>query len=194
MLNQVEFLLEGLKTGEEKCFNQLFNRYFQRLHFFAYQYVRDTATAESLVQDTFVTLWKKRESLRCKNENSLLSWLYTVLKNGCYQFIKTEKQRLINLVSEEQLAIDIEGLALMDTSENYFNEVNTIVDNTLKMLSPRCKEVFELSRYGGLKNREIASKLGITEKAVEGNISRALKEFRRSLKEYLPYVLIILNL
>jgi len=53
-------------------------------------------------------------------------------------------------------------------------------------LPPQCKTVFALSRFEQRKNKEIAEELGISVKAVEGHISKALKLFRNSLKDYLP--------
>lgn len=193
---EVEELIKGLRRGEEQCFNLLFHRYFTRLHFFAIQYVKDNGSAESLVLDTFVTLWKKRNELKSASENGLLSWLYIVLKNNCYQHLKaisvTEKN--VELFSEEQLKLDLAGLQSMEISEDFFDEISVIINNTLETLPSRCRQVFEMSRNEGMKNREIADVLQISEKAVEGNISRALKEFRKNLKDYLPYVLIIFNL
>ena len=193
---EVEELIKGLRRSDEQCFNLLFHRYFKRLHFFAIQYVKDAGAAESLVLDTFVTLWKKRKELKSDRENGLLSWLYIVLKNNCFQHLKAESltKSNVELFSENQLKLDLAGLQTMEISEDFFDEISAIISNTLETLPPRCRQVFEMSRTEGMKNREIAEALHISEKAVEGNISRALKEFRKNLKDYLPYVLIVFNL
>jgi RNA polymerase sigma-70 factor (ECF subfamily) len=74
-----------------------------------------------------------------------------------------------------------------------FEEVQKIIDKTIESLSPQCKRVFMLSRFENLSNAEIVEKLGITVKAVEANITRALKIFRIELKDYLS-ILFFLSL
>jgi RNA polymerase sigma-70 factor (ECF subfamily) len=82
----------------------------------------------------------------------------------------------------------------MDTSVILFQEIEEIIKKTLEELPPRCREVFVLSRYEGKKNQEIAKDLNITIKAVEANISRAIKVFRVALKDYLPIAAYLLLL
>jgi RNA polymerase sigma-70 factor (ECF subfamily) len=65
-------------------------------------------------------------------------------------------------------------------------EIEQIIENTLMQLLPQCRAVFRLSRFEEKKNKEIAEELGISLKGVEGHISKALKLFRASLKDYLP--------
>jgi len=189
-------IVEGIKQGDERYFNILFKKYYRHLHYFATRYVQNSSVAEELVQETFVTLWKKCRQLSCKDEPGLLSWLYTVLKNNCYHHLKNQKaqRELTSQLQEEQRHLDLIGLSEMDTSEDVFNEIYKIIQLTLEELSPQCRRVFEMSRFDGFKNKEIAKILNISEKAVEGNITRALKVFRVSLKNYLPQILVFLNL
>ena len=196
MSDNVEKIVEGVKQGDERYFNILFKKYFRHLHFFATQYVKDSSVAENLVQDTFMTLWRKRAELKSQNEPGLLSWLYTVLKNNCFHHLKRQKaeREFSSSLLEEQVQLDMAGLFEMDTSEHTFNEIYKIIQQTLEELSPQCRRVFEMSRFDGFKNREIAALLNISEKAVEGNITRALKVFRGSLKEYLPQILAFFNI
>lgn len=196
MSDNLDKLIEGIKRGDERYFNILFKKYFQHLHFFAAQYVKDSSAAENLVQDTFMTLWRKRTELKSQNEPGLLSWLYTVLKNNCFHHLKQQKaeREFSSLLLEEQVQLDMAGLFEMDTSEHTFNEIYKIIQKTMAELSPQCRRVFEMSRFDGFKNKEIAALLNISEKAVEGNITRALKVFRGSLKEYLPQILAFFNI
>ena len=184
----MEETIAGLKAGDQIGFNLLFKEYYRRLHFFALQYVLHSDAADNLVQDTYIALWKNRKNIKANQEAALLSWLYTVLKNNCCQYLRQKKARheYSTELLQEQGELDIAGLELLDTSEQTLHEINTIVEGTLEKLTPQCRRVFEMSRFVGLKNKEIAYELSITEKAVERNMTRALKVFRISLREYLP--------
>ncbi len=72
-------------------------------------------------------------------------------------------------------------------------ELRQALDNAISKLSDRCREVFVLSRFENLKNKEIAEKLGITEKTVENQINKALRVLRTELKDFLPLFLMYLS-
>ena len=71
------------------------------------------------------------------------------------------------------------------------SELQAVVDKSLEKLPPRCREIFELSRFEGLKNQEIAEKLGLSKRTVELQVSNALKQLRTDLKDYLPLFLLM---
>ena len=71
------------------------------------------------------------------------------------------------------------------------SELETLISESMEKLPPRCREIFVLSRFNGLKNQEIAEKLNISKRTVELQISNALKLLRSDLKPYLPLFLII---
>ena len=73
-------------------------------------------------------------------------------------------------------------------------ELNEMFLSALEKLTPRCKEIFELSRFKGLKNAEIAKELNISKRTVELQISKALKFLREELKDVLPLFIITLLL
>lgn len=78
------------------------------------------------------------------------------------------------------------ALEQLDTSEMAFHEIEAIIEKTLAELTPRCREVFVLSRLKGKKNHEVAQELNISTKAVEAQITKALKVFKGALKDFLP--------
>ena len=90
--------------------------------------------------------------------------------------------------SELELEMNIEALTSLDTSELTFTEIERIIEETLAGLSPQCRKIFEMSRFSDKRNKEIAEELNISVKAVEGQITKALKIFRITLKEYLPLI------
>lgn len=64
------------------------------------------------------------------------------------------------------------------------DEVSNLISQTLESLPERTREIFRLNRQEGLKYREIAQKLSISEKTVEANMGKALKALRNSMERY----------
>ena len=88
-------LLEGLRAGSEVHFNQLYNRYFQRIYSFVHARVHNHADAEEIVQETFVTVFKSISNYR--GQASLLSWIFGISKNlanNALRKVKTQRMRL----------------------------------------------------------------------------------------------------
>jgi len=88
-------LLEGLREGGELHFNELYQRYFQRIYSFVYTRMRNHADAEEVVQETFTAVFRSFESYR--GTSSLLSWIYGIAKNTLNNHIRrarVEGQRL----------------------------------------------------------------------------------------------------
>jgi RNA polymerase sigma-70 factor, ECF subfamily len=185
-------VIEMLNQRQEAAFEVVFNLYYSRLVYFAKEYV-SYQDAKNLVQDAFVTLWEKNPKIF--NESQLQGYLYTSVKNNCLMTLRHEKVKkgyADEIKLRLQKEVYIEALQKLDTSEMAFREIEIIIKKTLEELPPRCREIFILSRMEGLKNNEVADKLNVTVKAVEAQITKALKVFRVSLKDYLPVIAYIL--
>lgn len=152
---------------------------------FAQKYTNDTDEAEDIVQDVFLKLWERRELL---SSVSLTSFLFMMVKNSCLNYLKHRQvadsiqQRLPDTETAERLyAADF----VPDPSSLLAQkELSDSIEQIMEGLPPKCKEAFVLSRMNGLKNREIAQRMDITEKVVEKHITRALKRFRDGLRRY----------
>lgn len=176
-------------NGDEHSFKFIFNFFYPRIYHFIRAYIPSDDLAENVVQDTFLILWNKRNDL--KIDTNISAWLYTVARNNCLKKIRDERSRKIlflTQVNELELEMNMEALAGMDTSGLIFDEIERIIANTLEELPPQCRKIFELSRFENKKNKEIAEDLEISVKAVENQITKALKIFRNTLKDYLPLV------
>ncbi|MCX6325497.1 MAG: RNA polymerase sigma-70 factor [Bacteroidia bacterium] len=178
-------LIEGLGRRDKVVFDYIFNYYYSSLCAFSMQYLNDRNAGEDLVQDFFVALWIEAPNLQIRS--SLKSYLFACVKNRCLDFQKhqkvTEKYRAYVLFSAESGD---------DTTDHYLaeSELRQAIKKSLEKLSPRCREIFELSRLKGLSNQEISEQLGISKRTVELQISNSLKILRKELIEYLPLWLI----
>ena len=172
-------------NGEQE-FKQIFNSYYPRLLRFAKEYVGDKYEAENIMQDVFLKLWEKRASLPM--DINLNAYLLTMVKNHCLDFLK-HKQVI------ERYSINRQSVQQQETVFNYYavskfepeqidiETLERLAEKAIGELPEQCRKVFELSRYDGLKYREIAEKLGISVKTVETHISNALKILRVTLKD-----------
>ncbi|SMO32206.1 RNA polymerase sigma-70 factor, ECF subfamily [Saccharicrinis carchari] len=179
-------LLELLNKKQEAAFEVVFSLYYPRLVYFAKEYVPHE-DAEGLVQDAFIAFWEKHPSLT--NKFQLQSYLYTSVKNNCLMHLRHQKvkKRYDEMAAlEMQNLLHLSALKQLDTSIVSFQEIESIIERTMADLPPRCREIFTLSRFENKKNQEVAKALNISVKAVEAQISKALKVLKIALKDFLP--------
>lgn len=190
-----EKLLKALKSGNEEAFTLVFNDYFPRLCQFAVNYVVDSSAAKNIVQDVFVKLWETRQNIN--EHSSILSYLLTITKNSCLDYLRHKQVELKyqKQAGNDNNEFELNYYALRRLEIDFldYDEIMRIIENTLNLLPPQCQQVFRLSRFEDLSNAEIALRLGIGQKAVEANITRALKVFRKELKDYIT-ILLLLNI
>ena len=178
------FLFEEMKRGKEYAFDFFFNYYYSGLCVYAQKVILlREEEVKNLVQDVFLKFWHDREKLTI--HTSVRSYLFVSVKNRCFDFIKksNKEQKFQELTDKD----DIED----NTFDSYvLSELEALFNESLKKLPERCREIFELSRFQGLKNGEIAAKLNLSEKTVENQMTKALRILRTELRDYLPLFLL----
>ena len=173
---------------DRQQFEALFTTHFESLCRFAYGFVNDGDSAQEIVQDVFINLWQKRESM--DSEKSIKSYLFTSVRNRCLNFIRDHKKfRSEYLDVELELEIPVEDV-------DRFSELETEdrIARAMDKLPEKCRQVFELSRFEEMKYKEIAEHLGISVKTVEVQMSKALKILREELKDLMLLLLVFINL
>ncbi len=173
-----KLLFNKIKNGDEQTFEILFKNYYSFLCHFASQFLTDDIIAEEVVQDIFVKLWEKRESIVI--ETSVKSYLFRMVKNQCLNIIQHNKIK-------NQYAEKVKETPLLNqTTSDFYNavELSQAIEESINSMPDKRKEIFRLSREEGLKYKEIAEKLKISIKTVEAQMGIALKYLREKLKEY----------
>lgn len=178
-------------TVDKNNLRIIFNNYYQPLCHLSQHYLEDEDEAKGVVQEAFVKLWELRQDLN--QESNLRNFLFTLVKNNCLNIIK---RRQILLKHHEQIRwmemhYQYESLSRMGDDYLEFDELKEKIDLAIQNLPEHCRVVFEMSRFEDLKNREIAEKLGISQKTVEAHLTKALKILRKDLKDYLPVIAVI---
>ena len=155
-------------------FEKLYKRFQPSLINYAYYLTRSSEDSVELVNDVFLSVWNKRN--RLKLDSNLKTYLYTAVKNRSINYIK--KNKLV-IVFDEQ----IDTLSDFEADHSILEkEQLIIIQQIMNDLPSKCKQVFAMGRIDQLSNKEIASFLDISIKTVEAQITKALKIFRKKLK------------
>lgn len=171
--------LKRIQKGDLNEFERLFKELYSPLCLYANKYLHDKDKAEEIVQDIFYGIWKNRKKLNIKV--SFKSYLYRAVQNNCLQLIQ---HYAVQDKYKQYIRNEVSHFHSDPMKEMELQEMNKVVEKTLESLPERCKEIFSMSRFEGLKYREIAEKLQISTKTVEANMGKALQAFRKSLKQY----------
>jgi RNA polymerase sigma-70 factor (ECF subfamily) len=176
-------LLDLLRLDDREAFEILYNKYSARLFHAAYNLFRDSDVCEDLVQELFIDLWTKRNQL---NITSLEAYLKVAIRHRVIYYIRTKKATLdLDVVDEliEKYTADSKLLQ---------NDISQLLETNVAQLPEKCRQIFTLSRKEYLSNKEIASRLNISIKTVENQMTIALRYLRTGLTDYLPSVVALL--
>lgn len=185
-------LIERVRNGDRAAFNELYGLYWVPLVNYAGLIVGDEC-AEDIVQEVFVRVWIGRERLRREGSlrgyllravyrtslnavrsrnyaSTYRSWVARQIEESCYACYDPDQSEVIRALYSRQLAEELESV--------------------VEQLPPKCREVFRMSHYEGLSNREIGMRLGISVSTVENHINNALR-FLRSRLGHLKMLLVV---
>lgn len=180
-------------TLTPELFNDLFRRYRPRLQLIARSIVRDAAVAEDMVHESFMTVWEQRGEVEYTN---IEAYLYRVVRNNClrwrrdretgravYERIQQQERRVM-----EYFTRAIEG---SDPDQLFQTEIREIVQAELERMPDETRRIFLAHRVEGLSYKEIADRFGVSVKRVDKALQSAALRLRRSLKDYLPLLIMI---
>lgn len=184
----MEYSLQLLREGNHKAFEELFESYFESLSRYAFSILHDSDEAQDVVQKVFCKLWDQRKELEIRT--SIKSYLYRIVHNESLNLVHQRMNRA---------EINAEIISYNDDATDNVNEqliasdLQKAIDNALGKLPPQCRKVFEMSRMEQKSYSEIAQNLAISVNTVENHISKALRQLRIELKDYLIVLLIFIN-
>ncbi len=180
-MNLTDFYIQKkIQGGDIREFERLFVKYYEPLCQHANKMLRDMDTAEDIVQEFFYQFWKNRESFMLKL--SLNAYLYQSIRNNALHHLQ-------HLAVRDEYAKEVKSdfqqiMPAQKHEEVEMHELNKVIDATLQQMPERCSRIFRMNRFEGKKYREIAEILSISVKTVEADMGKALRFFRKSLKEF----------
>ena len=180
-IDSKEFI-DLINDGDVFAFEILFKLYRSKLLYIANQYVSNREDAEEIIQNVFLKVWTKKNI-----QTNINGYLYSVTKNACLDYLRSEKQQLHldNNLSQLEASINYEALSDDSASLIIEKELNEAILKSIDLLPPKCKDVFVKSRIEDLRHKEISAEMNISTKTVENHITKAIKHLRVSLKEFL---------
>lgn len=179
-------VLFRLKQGDEDAFESIYWKYNSWVFNFIHSLLFDKSLAEDLTQTVFLKIWEKRESI--DPELGFDSYLFAIARNLVYK--ETENRLKSELLSDTLKKYSANQDSL--TEENIdADSLREYINNLIEKLPPSRRQIFQLSRHAHLSNKEIASRLSISEKTVETQLYRALRFLKQKLSED-PHLAILL--
>ena len=182
-----EILVKLLRADDEKAFKEIYCRHWKPLFNAAYYRSGSKETAKEIVQNLFLRIWEKRQTLLIQN---LDSYLHSAVKHSIINHFESTvvQKKYYQHIREtfNPAAADTENTLL-------YNEFLVAFEKAINQLPEKTSAVFRKSRLENLTVREIATSMGLSEKAVEYHITNSLKILRLSLKEFLISGLFVIS-
>ena len=167
-------------------YESLFKTHYSELCGFANKYLQDLDAAEEIVQGFFVRFWENRNTVNITG--SQRSYLFTSIRNACFNQLKHIKVREEYKAHNQREMEDSNHGA---DEEYQASELDQKIRQSIEKLPESRRRIFIMSRYEGLKYKEIAEKLKISVKTVENQMGSAIKFLKLELSDYLIILTLI---
>jgi RNA polymerase sigma-70 factor, ECF subfamily len=165
-----------LQRGEDQALRTLYERHARSIYNYARRLLDDAGTAEEVLQETFLRVYRERAAFR--PVATFRTWAFTIARNLCLDILRAPA-RASTLAAETLPEVRDAAPTPLERLERA--EEAAAVRRALAELSPDDREIILLSRYHGLRYREIAALVGASEDAVKMRAHRALTRLRKIL-------------
>lgn len=175
-LDNEKVLLKMIAAGDERAFRELFDLYKERFYAVVLKMTGSDDVAKDIVQDTFMNIWDKRESL-ADVENPSAYFFTAVYRKVYYHYRKVaQEKKLLEQASPINVSVNTtEEMVLA-------HESNELISEAFEKLPPQQKLVFRLSRQEGLSREDVARQLHISPNTVRNHLAEAVKFIRAFLR------------
>lgn len=177
--NEEQFIFSRMINGDKEAFRFFFEKYYADLCNLVNIYVHDEVMAEEIVQDIYIYFWEKKEKIQI--ESSVKAYLLRASKNKSLNFLRNEKTRLS---IHEKIREASETVYEMPANALDAAQLRNLIENAVKSLPEKCREIYRLAKEKDLSYKEIAEQLDISVKTVENQMCIALKKLRDQLRPY----------
>jgi RNA polymerase sigma-70 factor (family 1) len=176
-------LLIELKSGNHLAYTEIYDRYYYLIFIFAYKKLRDEELTKDFVQDLFIKLWDKRDTL--SENGKLSSYLYISIRSRIFDYFAHQKvqHKYLDFLKSYQLSAYEKTDHLIREKE-----LSHYIEKQIQALPKKMRLIFELSRKEHLTHKEIAERLETSEHNISKQIVNALKIFRTKFTSFLPSI------
>lgn len=174
-----EALLERVRAGEPRAFDELVRHYQRPVFYLALRYVKNEADAADIAQRTFVRVM--RGVARFRGASTLRTWIYRIAINLALNHLRDSKRR--RTIDPDDAALTTEPIGLADLVRD---ERAGRMRAAIEQLPPKQKMVLELRIYDELPFREVGELVGCSENAAKVNFHHAVKRLRSLIAQEAP--------
>lgn len=175
--------VKDIPNIDKNVFKRIFDHHFKALCAFGYRYVQDSSVAEDMIQEVFISFWEKRQKFN--HEKAIKAFLYTSVRNKCLNYLK---HKAVLQKHEGNLIYELESDVFFSQhviEEETFNQLYVEIEHL-----PISAQKVILLALKGLKNKEIADTLKISENTVKTQKKIAYKKLRTKLSPIINGILL----
>ncbi|SMD04002.1 RNA polymerase sigma-70 factor [Pedobacter africanus] len=181
-----EELFVLIKQDNQGAFSTLFDRYWKKMLTKASSLLRSEDGAEEVVLDMFTNLWKRRHTTEIRN--TIHTYIASAVKYEVFNQISGRKKKYPFIEDVKP------GPVADDATQQWldFADLQQDLERAIAALPEKCRLVFK-HRNDGMKGKEIAELLKISQKTVEAHIEKALRTLREKFYRYIFYIFLKFN-
>lgn len=185
-------LITRFQGGDKEAFTQLYRMYSKQLYLNLVKLVKSEEIAAELLQDVFIIIWEKRETIEI--QKSFRAYLFRIGENKVIDlFRRARRDKLLfskikKIASEHYTHIEEDLIAREDAA---------ILKKAIETLPPQRRQIFELCKIQGKTYTEVSSQLGISIATINDHIvkgTKTVREFLYSNKQYSTSLLLFILL
>lgn len=180
-------LVKELRKGNQKAYEELISRYSEKAYHLASRMCRNQEDAEEVLQDVFVTVYRKIDGFQGKS--SFSSWLYRITVNSA--LMKLRKRRQDRSIAMEDAIPDEEHSLVLKSDEGkgadkttLRKQISTALERAIQELPDDYRPVFILRDVDGLTSKEVGKILGLSIPAVKSRLHRSRIMLRQHLEDF----------
>jgi RNA polymerase sigma-70 factor (family 1) len=172
--NTEKDLLIHLREGHSSALQAIYKEYAADLYQFARKNISSLEDCEEIIQDVFVSLWERRETLTIV---SLKHYLFSSVRYKTIRYFQHEKVRQ---KYADHFRFFAKAYDTLDQNESVVENIQAVLMDNIADLPERCQIAFKLKLFDNLSNSEIAERMNIAKKTVEVYMFRVYSHLRTS--------------
>ena len=183
-----ESLIIKARSGDEYAFNRLASLWYRRIYNFCYKYFGSHDAAMEATQKTFIAVHKSFHTLQ--STDRFKSWLYRIALNKCHEEERGKfRKKMVSMFSSSEEGVTMQVAQVADSASSNADrkmlkkELAELVTKCLNELSSEQREVVIMKEYEGLKFREIAEALDISENTAKSRLYYGLTSLRKTMSK-----------
>lgn len=168
-------LVARLKAKEEKAFAELFDACFAQLHELSYNYVLDYDVANDIVQDALIAIYEHKNPANIAN---LEAYLRISVRNKSLNYLRD-----LAIEDKKKTLYLHEFIRRENIDDTEWNELRRLVESEVNELPEACRNICRMRFYDGLKIKEIAEVLKLSEGTVKTQLHRAIERISSTFRK-----------